>query len=184
MVGGRRRTSANSTVILGEHRKEHLVNESNRRTLFLVLFVVALMHTGAHISQSFVNYPNWHLIDARSFPAYHWGITIRAGIFLAAPRLVEIVIGLIVLRFRPNVIDRWVVLLGLGLALGALLSTVLISRPIHRQLDIQSNTPELLSRLMATDWIRSLLEFSRTVLYVWVQSRLINIRRAFSEGDV
>jgi hypothetical protein len=160
------------------------VNESNRRTLFLVLCVVALLHTGAHISQSFVNYPNWHLIDARSFPAYHWGITIRAGIFLAAPRLLEIVIGLIVLRFRRNMIDRWVVLLGVGLALCALLSTVFISRPIHRQLDIQSNTPELLSRLMSTDWIRNVFEFSRAALYVWGQSRLINNRRAFGDGAV
>ena len=160
------------------------MNESNRRTLFLVLCVVALLHTGAHISQSFVNYPNWHLIDARSFPAYHWGITIRAGIFLAVPRLVEIVIGLIVVRFRPNAIDRWVVLLGVSLALCALLSTVLISRPIHRQLDIQSNTPELLSRLMATDWIRNLLEFSRSALYVWAQWRLINHRRARGEDAV
>jgi hypothetical protein len=75
------------------------MNEPNRRTLFLVLCVVALLHTGAHISQSFVNYPNWHLIDAQSFPAYHWGITIRAGIFLAAPRLVEIVIGLVCFGF-------------------------------------------------------------------------------------
>ena len=150
--------------------------DSNRRALFLLLCVVALLQTGAHISQSFVNYPNWHLIDPRSFPAYHWGITIRAGIFLAAPRLVEIVIGLIVLRFRPNAIGRWVVLLGVGLALCALLSTVLISRPIHRQLDIQSNTPELLSRLMATDWIRNLLQFSRATLYVWAQWRLIKHR--------
>jgi hypothetical protein len=83
------------------------------------------------------------------------------------------VIGLIVLRFRPNVIDRWIVLLGVGLAFGALLSTVLISRPIHRQLDIQSNTPELLSSLMATDWIRNLLEFARSAIYVWAQRRLI-----------
>lgn len=158
--------------------------DSNRRALFLLLCVVALLQTGAHISQSFVNYPNWHLIDAPSFPAYHWGITMRAGLFLAAPRLLEIVIGLIVLRFRPNVIDRWVVLLGVGLALGALLSTVFISRPIHRQLDIQSNTPELLSRLMSTDWIRNLLEFSRATLYVWAQWRLINHRRARGENAV
>ena len=157
------------------------MNESNRQILFLVLCVVAFLQTGAHISQSYVNYPNWHLIDARSFPAYHWGITMRAGLFLAAPRLVEIVIGLIVLRFRPNAIGRWVVLLGVGLALCALLSTVLISRPIHRQLEIQSNTPELLSRLMATDWIRNLLQFSRATLYVWAQWRLIKHRETGCE---
>jgi hypothetical protein len=150
------------------------MSECGRRNLFLLLCAIALLHTGAHICQSFVNYPNWHLIDARSFPAYHWGITIRAGIFLALPRLVEIVIGLIALRFRPSGIGRWVIVLGVALALGALLSTVLISRPIHRQLDVQSNTPQLLSRLMATDWIRLALEFARAALYLWGLSRLTN----------
>ena len=115
------------------------------------------------------------MIDAGSFPAYHWAITIRAGVFLLAPRVVEIVIGLIVLRFRPNAIERWVVLLGIGLALVALPSTGLIQRPIHAQLDIQGNTPELLSRLMATDWIRNSLEFARAALYLWALSRLINL---------
>jgi len=153
------------------------MSESRRRNLFLLLCAIALLHTGAHISQSFVNYANWHLIDSRSFPAYHWGITIRAGIFLALPRLVEIVIGLIALRFRPSAIDKWVILVGVGLALGALLSTVLISRPIHRQLDLQSNAPELLSRLMATDWIRIALEFARSALYLWGLSRLVNLQR-------
>ncbi len=149
------------------------MTESSRRDLFLALFTVALLTTGAHISQSYVNYPAWHWIEAESFKPYHWAITIRAGVFLAAPRLVEIILGLIVLRFRPNAIARWVILLGIGLALGALLSTVFISRPIHAQLDIQGNTPELLSRLMATDWIRNSLEYMRAALYLWALSRLI-----------
>ena len=62
---------------------------------------------------------------------------------------------------------------GIGLATGALLSTALISRPIHVQLGIQGNTPELVSRLIATDWIRNVLEWGRTALYVWALSRLI-----------
>jgi hypothetical protein len=149
------------------------MTESSRRGLFLALFTVALLQTGAHISQSYVNYPAWHWIEAESFKPYHWAITIRAGVFLAAPRLVEIILGLIVLRFRPNAIARWVILLGIGLTLGALMSTVFISRPIHAQLDIQGNTPELLSRLMATDWVRNSLEYMRAALYLWALSRLI-----------
>jgi len=77
-------------------------------------------------------------------------------VFLLAPRVLEILIGLIVLRFPPKAIERWVVLLGIGLALGALLSTMLIQRPIHAQLDVQGNTQALLSLLMATDWIPEL----------------------------
>jgi hypothetical protein len=150
------------------------MTESNRRNLFLVLCAVALLNTGADITQSFVNYPTWHLIDAGSFPAYHRDLTIRAVVFLLVPRVVEIMIGLIVLRFRPKSVERWVVVLGIGLTLAAFLSTALIQYPIHSQLEIQGNTPELLSRLMATDWIRNLPEFARSALYVWALSRVVN----------
>ena len=151
------------------------MSESNRRNLFLVLCAVALLDTGAHITQSFVNYPTWHLIDAGSFPAYHEAITIRAVVFLLVPRVVEIGIGVIVLLFRPKAVERWIVVLGIGLALGAFLSTAFIQYPIHTQLEIQGNTPELLSRLMATDWIRNLPEFARSVLYVWALTQVVNL---------
>jgi hypothetical protein len=86
---------------------------------------------------------------------------------------VELVLALVILRFPPDPVPRWVLLVGIALAAGALLSTALISRPIHAQLDIQGNTPELVSRLIATDWIRNVLEWGRTALYVWTLSRLM-----------
>lgn len=151
------------------------MTESNRRHLFLALCALALLQTGAHISQSYVNYPTWHLIEAASFKPYHWAITIRSVVFLLAPRFLEIVLGLIVLRFRPSAISGWVILVGVGLAVGALLATAFLSQPVHAQLDIQSNTPELLASLMATDWIRIPLEVTRAALYVWALSRMIKL---------
>ena len=115
------------------------------------------------------------MIEAESFKPYHWAITIRSVVFLLAPRLLEIVLGLIVLRFRPSAINRWVILVGVGLAVGAFLATAFLSQPVHAQLDIQGNTPELLARLMATDWIRNPLEVTRAALYVWVLSRMIKL---------
>jgi hypothetical protein len=150
------------------------MTESSRRHLFLALCALALLQTGGHISQSYVNYPSWHFIESESFKPYHWAITIRSGVFLLTPRFVEIVLGLVVLRFRPSAIKRWVVLVGVGLAIGALLATAFLSRPVHAQLDIQGNTPELLAALMATDWIRIPLEVTRAALYVWALSRIIN----------
>jgi hypothetical protein len=149
------------------------MSESTRRSLFLALCVIALLHTGAHVSQAFVNYPAWHLIDAESFKPYHWAITMRAGSFLLLPRLVELLLGLIVIRHRPLAIPPWVVPLGVALAFGALLSTSLLSRPVHAQLDIQGNTPELLARLMTTGWVRLPLEWLRAALYVWALCGLI-----------
>ena len=43
------------------------MNESYRRILFAALFAAVLFQTGAHISQSFVNYPTWELIDRSKF---------------------------------------------------------------------------------------------------------------------
>ena len=57
-------------------------------------------------------------IEAESFKPYHWAITIRAGVFLAVPRLLEVALGLIVLRFRPRAIERWIILVGIGFAGG------------------------------------------------------------------
>ena len=147
--------------------------ESRRRNVFLALCTLALLHTGAHISQSYVNYPGWYALEAESFKACHWPMSIRAGIFLLMPRFVEVVLALAVLRFRPQAVQRWIVLTGIVLAVGGILSTALISRPIHAQLDIQGNTPELVSRLMATDWIRNVLEWTRAALYVWALSGLV-----------
>lgn len=148
--------------------------ESSRRNLFLALCVLALLHTGANISQSYVNYPGWYVLEEQSFKAYHWPMSVRAAIFLMAPRVVEVILALVVLRLRPRAVERWTILAGIVLATGGIVSTLLISRPIHAQLDIQGNKPELVSRLLATDWIRNVLEWSRAALYVWSLSRLIN----------
>jgi hypothetical protein len=149
------------------------MSESGRRKLFLVLCVLVLLHTGVHLSQSFINYPGWYVLEAESFKAYHLPMSVRAGMLGAAPRLVELVLALVVLRFPPHAVGRWILVVGIALATGAALSTALISRPIHAQLDIQGNTQELVSRLLATDWIRNVLEWGRTALYVWALSRLI-----------
>jgi len=156
--------------------------ESRRGTLFLSLCAVALLHTGANISQSYVNYPGWYVLDEQSFKAYHLPMSIRAAIFLMAPRVVEFILALVVLRFRPRAVQRWIIVAGILLAAGGIMSTLLISRPIHAQLDIQGNTPELVGRLMATDWIRNVLEWIRAALYLWALSRLINPSTRVSAG--
>ena len=152
---------------------ENRMSESLRRNLFLALCVLVLLHTGVHLSQSFINYPGWYVFEAESFKAYHGPMSIRAAILGAAPRLVELVLALVVLRFPPSAVPRWILLVGIVLATGAALSTALIQRPIHVQLGVQGNTPELVTRLLATDWIRNVLEWGRTALYVWGLSRLI-----------
>ena len=94
-----------------------------------------LLHTGVHLSQSFINYPGWYVLEPESFKAYHYPMSIRAGIFAAAPRLLELILALVALRLPPHAVPRWIYWSALPLATGALLSTALISRPIHGDLE-------------------------------------------------
>ena len=77
-------------------RGMEVMSETGRRNLFLALCALALLHTGANISQSYVNYPGWYVLDVQSFKAYHWPMSIRAAIFLMAPRVVEVILALVV----------------------------------------------------------------------------------------
>lgn len=152
------------------------MNESGRRVLFVLLLAVALMQTGAHISQSFVNYPAWQFIGRDSFQAYHRAMTVGAFGFLLVPRVVELALAIVVLLFPPRAIRRSLLVLAIGLTLGGLISTVLVQRPIHVQLETIGNTPELLSRLRSTDWIRHVLQMSRAALYLWMLWLVVNPR--------
>ena len=72
------------------------MNESSRRNLFLALCALALLHIGANISQFYVNYPGWYVLDVQSFKAYYWPMSICAAIFLLALCVVEVMLGLVV----------------------------------------------------------------------------------------
>jgi hypothetical protein len=97
-------------------------------------------------------------------------MTAGAFLFLMVPRVVEIVLALVVLRFRPAAIKRWMLALSVGLAVGALLCTAFVQRPIHAQLETMGNTAELLSQLRTTDWIRMVLEILRAGFYLCMLS--------------
>ncbi len=72
------------------------MNETTRRLLFMFLFAVVFFQTGAHISQSFVNYPAWGFISVDSFPEYHRVMT-EGAFLLLLPRVVELVLAIAVL---------------------------------------------------------------------------------------
>ena len=144
------------------------MTESRRRILFLVLFAVVFFQTGAHISQAFVNYPAWQFIDRVSFPAYHRVMTAGALRFLLIPRLVELALAIVVLLFPPRQVRRLLLGAAIVLAFVGLVSTLIVQRPIHVQLETMGNTPDLLSRLRRTDLSRQFLEVLRAALYLWM----------------
>ncbi|MBD2091293.1 hypothetical protein H6F67_15670 [Microcoleus sp. FACHB-1515] len=144
------------------------MHETTRRLLFLLLFAIVFFQTGAHVSQAFVNYPAWQYIGSESFTDYHRVMTSGALRVLLLPRIIELALAMLVLCFPPRIIKRWLLVLAIAFALCAFLSTVLIQLPIHRQLGTVGNTPELLTQLRTTDWVRQIAELVRAALYFWM----------------
>lgn len=151
------------------------MDERARRLLFLLLFAVAFFQTGAHVSQAFVNYPAWRYIGIDTFPAYHHVMAPRAGLWILLPRLLELILAAAVVRYRPTPLKLGALVLAIALALVALISTIVIQRPIHVQLESLGNTPELLARLQATNWLRLVPEWIRAGLYLWMASLLVSV---------
>src|SRR5688500_10548400 len=102
------------------------MHETQRRFLFLLLILVVFVHQGAHISQVFVNYASWDVMATDSFIKYHEVMKYKAGMFLLLPRVIEILLACMVLGCPPAGVRRWMILVGMALALCALLSTALI----------------------------------------------------------
>jgi hypothetical protein len=148
------------------------MREKTRRRLFTALVVLVLLQTGAHIAQSFVNYPAWDAIGS-GFADYHHQVAVRAGFFLFLPRIMEVLLTFLVIRYRPAAVPLWTLLVGLALAAGAIASTALVQRPLHVQLEALGNTPELLSRLRSTDLVRHLLGVGRAIIYLGVLFNLV-----------
>ena len=155
------------------------MKENTRRLLFLILFAEVFYHTGAHISQAFVNYPAWGFISMDSFPKYHFVMKYRAGAFLLLPRIIELLLAGIVLWFPPAALKRSLIVFAIVLALISFLSTALIQKPIHDQLESIGNTSELLARLRSTGWLRLIAEWLRAALYFWMMYLLIRPQSQF-----
>ena len=148
------------------------MQEPARRRLFTALVVLVLLQTGAHIAQSFVNYPAWGAIGG-GFAEYHRQVAVLAGLFLFLPRVIELLFTFVVIRYRAAEVPLWTLVVGLALAAAAIASTALVQRPLHLQLEALGNAPELLSRLRSTDLVRHLLGAARAIIYVGVLFNLV-----------
>jgi len=116
---------------------------------------------GANCVERFVNYQTWHLIPAEAFQAYHRAQQPLIQAFVVAPMAIGFVLQ-IGLAFRPpaRVDPRvpWVMVV--ASAAGAI-STLLLQLPIHAAFNRSGYSPELMRKLLRTDWIRKAADVVR-----------------------
>ncbi len=141
--------------------------------LFLAAFVLVFYTIGAALFEGHVNYPTWYFIGAAEFRSYHQEIGKRIIPVLVIPLMAAFIFTLLLLGFRPLPISRRAVSLSVALQFTVILSTVVVFLPIQAQLSQQGLSPELLDRLIATNWLRDIPGLVNGGLYVWMMYQIV-----------
>jgi len=103
-----------------------------------------------------VHYPLFRKVPESGFIEYERSHTRRMGTLLALPALLEIVTAAALVRARPDRVGLTLVLIA-GMLLAAVwIMTAAVQAPIHRRLSA-GRDPELIARLISTDWWRTAL---------------------------
>jgi len=132
-----------------------------KHVLLLHIFTTFFM-TGLCWFVQIVHYPLFRMIPEKVFPSYEKK-NIKTG-FITIPIMVtELLTGLYLLYNNQNLFFFLnIVFLGI---IG--LSTVIFQGPIHLKLR-QNVSPELISRLIQTNWIRTISWTVRTCLLMYL----------------
>ena len=144
----------------------------------LVLAVVLLnaYSFGANCVERFVNYGTWSLIPAAAFKAYHQAQQPLIQAFVVAPMAAGFVLQILLAIRPPSNLNHgvlWVMIL--ASAAGAI-STVTLQLPIHRAFNRDVPSPELLRKLLRTDWLRKAADLVRLTATVIFLHQLLSAR--------
>lgn len=142
----------------------------------IVLAVVVLNGYcfGANCVERFVNYQTWPSIPADAFRAYHKAQQPLIQAFVVGPMAVGFVLQLsLAIRVPPGVsiIVPWFMVA--ATAVGAL-STLLLQLPIHAAFNRHGYSPELMQRLLRSDWIRKVADAVRLAATVQLLHELLS----------
>tara|TARA_B100001109_G_scaffold60151_1_gene48849 strand:- start:478 stop:918 length:441 start_codon:yes stop_codon:yes gene_type:complete len=133
--------------------------------IFLLNLVLAFIAVGLIWTIQLVHYPTMRFIPKERFVEYHNFHSMRIS-FLAIPLMVtELGTSLILFYQNYNNAIQTIFLINLVIVALIWLSTFLIQVPLHNALSKEKQS-EKLSKLICTNWIRTILWTARSILMI------------------
>lgn len=137
------------------------------KIILIIHIVTTIFMTGLCWFVQIVHYPLFRVIEKDQFPAYEIKNIITS--FITVPIMIaELVTGLILLYNYQDVFH----LLNMILLAFIWLSTMIFQVPIHLKL-MQEGSPKLITKVIRTNWIRTLSWTARTLLIAYLLWTLI-----------
>ena len=118
--------------------------------VFSVYILLAFYVFGGGIVNSLVAYRTWRAVGATEFPEFHHIDSALIIPLFVVFFFLSFIPQILLFWFRPMVISKWLVWLGLLFNFIALVSTITIQIPIQVELD-KTFSLELIERLISTD---------------------------------
>lgn len=142
--------------------------------IFLFNLVLSFIALGLIWTIQLVHYPSMKYIPKDRFPEYHNFHSIRISILAIPLMFAELVTSIILLYQNLNNAIQTIFIVNLILVLMIWLSTFLIQVPLHNVLSKEKNT-EKLSKLIFSNWIRTILWTARSILMILFLAFAINL---------
>ncbi len=133
--------------------------------IFLFNLVLSFIAVGLIWTIQLVHYPSMRYISKDKFPEYHNFHSIRISILAMPLMLAELVTSIMLWYQNLNNAIQAIFLINLIIVVLIWFSTFLIQVPLHNALSKEKNT-EKLSKLIYTNWIRTILWTSRSILMI------------------
>ncbi|HUQ65490.1 MAG TPA: hypothetical protein VM101_05020 [Flavitalea sp.] len=118
--------------------------------VFSIYLLLTFYVCGGGMVTSLVDYRIWKLVGPNEFPKFHQADNARIIPVFVIFFFLSFVPQILLLRFRPPIIPKWMVWLGLFLNSIMLISSITIQIPIQMKLDKEFSL-ELIERLISTD---------------------------------
>jgi hypothetical protein len=131
---------------------------------------------GANCVERFVNYATWHLIPTDAFKAYHRAQQPKILAFVVGPTVLGLVLQVWLALRLPVGMDQQLVWGMVVASLTGMFSTLVLQLPLHRAFNRSGASPELLRKLLRTDWIRKTADAVRLAATAIVLRQLLILR--------
>ncbi len=136
------------------------------RAVLLLNLSLSLFMTGVIWYVQIAQYPLFHQVGREQFPSYHAAHTTLTTTVVALPMLAELGAAALLVVARPASVSAGLAWLLLGLVVFIFAVTALVSVPLHSQLAVSGYDSPTVSRLVTTNWLRTLAWTARSAVLV------------------
>ncbi|MEI7862245.1 MAG: hypothetical protein WCJ21_06420 [Planctomycetota bacterium] len=117
-----------------------------------------------------VHYPLFRHLEGQQAQQYSLDNQRRTPWVVIPLMLMEMITALCLVIWPPVAIGRGMAIVGVGLILAIWGSTAGIQMPLHARLERKGHPPEVVAKLVQSNWLRTALWTARAVLAVWMMS--------------